>query len=240
MSVMPPDLSWQPEEPSPACARIIQAALTRVPPQLAGVYFPPWVGTHYGQSTSEGPRPKIWLLGSSHYEWEAPAAQRGLQRPPGLTCWNIAAQLTATSHRFYTNIECTLLGRKPTPAEREAVWSSVVFSNFVQQIVGYGPTARPTPQMWATGHTAFRSLLAALQPDVVLVYGFELWEHLPGGYTALQDIREGTITLQRRAYGHTIACRVMHPSSPRFASRAWHPVVHRAMEETAGRSLRTS
>jgi hypothetical protein len=189
------------------------------------------VGANYGQSTSDGPSPKVWLLGASHYEWEPHAAQCGIQRPPTLTCWNIAAQLTATSHRFYTNLECTLLGRKPTPAEREEIWASVVFSNFVQQIVGYGPTARPTPHMWTAGQTAFRSLLAALQPDVVLVLGFELWDKLPEEYTALRDIRAGTITLKRRSYGHTIACRVMHPSSPRFSSRAWHQGIKRAMEE---------
>jgi hypothetical protein len=124
-----------------------------------------------------------------------------------------------------------LLGKKPTPVEREDVWSSLIFANFVQRLVGYGPTAKPTPHMWATGHTAFRSILAALQPDVVLVFGFELWDKLPGGYTALQDIREGTTTLKRREYGHTIACRVRHPSSPGFSSRAWHTVIKRAMEE---------
>ena len=147
----------------------------------------------------------------------------------GPTCWNIAAHLTSASHRFYTNIECTLLGKKPTPAEREEVWSSLVFSNFVQQIVGYGPTARPTPHMWAGGHTAFRSILEALQPDVVLVCGFELWDHLPGGYTALQAIQEGKMSLQRRVYGHTIACRVRHPSSPGFSSGSWHQVITRVM-----------
>src|SRR5262249_55020195 len=149
----------------------IQAALTRVPPHLAGVYFSPWVGAHYGTRPLLGHRTKVWLLGASHYEWEPHAAQRGLQRPPTLTCWNIAAQLTGTSHRFYTNLECTLLGRKPTPQEREYFWSSLTFSNFVQQIVGCGPTARPTPHMWATGHTAFHSILEVLQPDVVLVFG---------------------------------------------------------------------
>jgi len=230
MSVIPPNLPWQPDEPSPACARIMQSYLTRVPPHLAGVYFHPAVGANYGQSTSDGPSPKVWLLGASHYEWEPHAAQCGIQRPPTLTCWNIAAQMTSSTIRFYTNLECTLLGRMPTPAEREEIWASVVFSNFVQQIVGYGPTARPTPHMWTAGQTAFRSLLAALQPDIALVFGFELWDHLPGGYTALQDIREGTITLQRRMYGHTIACRLRHPSSVGFSSRAWHPVITRAME----------
>jgi hypothetical protein len=206
----------------------MQSYLARVPPHLAGVYFHPAVGANYGQRTSDGPIPKIWLLGASHYEWEPQAAQRGLPRPPTLTCWNIAAQLTATTHRFYTNIECTLLGKKPTPAEREEVWASVVFSNFVQQLVGYGPTAKPTPHMWATGHTAFQSILAALQPDIVLVCGFELWDHLPGGYQALEAVQEGKITLQRRMYGHTIACRVRHPSSPGFSSRAWHTGITRA------------
>jgi hypothetical protein len=229
MSVMPPDRPWQPEEPSPACARIMQSYLTRVPPDLAGVYFHPAVGAHYGKRTSDGPSPKLWLLGASHYEWELQAAQRGIQRPPTLTCWNIAAQLTTASHRFYTNIECTLLGKKATPAEREEVWSSLVFSNFVQQIVGYGPTARPTPHMWAGGRTAFQSILEVLQPDVVLVCGFELWDKLPGGYRSLQDMHEGTIVLKRRVYGHTIACRVRHPSSPGFSSRAWHQVLTRAM-----------
>jgi hypothetical protein len=230
MRVMPPNLPWQPEEPSPACARIMQSYRTRVPPHLAGVYFHPAVGAHYGQSNLHGHSTKIWLLGASHYEWEPQAAQRGLQRPPTLTCWNIAAQLTTATHRFYTNIECTVLGKKPTPAEREEVWSSMVFSNFVQQIVGYGPTAKPTPHMWAGGHTAFRSILEALQPDVVLVFGFELWDKLPGGYQALQAMQHGKISLQRRAYGHTIACRVRHPSSPGFSSRSWHQVITRVME----------
>jgi hypothetical protein len=191
MSAMPPNLPWQPEEPSPACARIIHAALTRVPPNLARVYFHPWVGAHYGKSNLHGHSTKLWLLGASHYEWEPQAAQRGIQRPPTLTCWNIVAQMTSSTTRFHTNIECTLLGRKPTPAEREEVWSSVVFSNFVQQVVGYGPTARPTPQMWTAGQTAFRSILAALQPDIVLVFGFELWDKLPGEYRHFRTSEKG-------------------------------------------------
>jgi hypothetical protein len=99
--------------------------------------------------------------------------------------------MTSSTTRFHTNIECTLLGRKPTPAEREEVWSSVVFSNFVQQVVGYGPTARPTPQMWTAGQTAFRSILAALQPDIVLVFGFELWDKLPGEYRHFRTSEKG-------------------------------------------------
>jgi hypothetical protein len=231
MCGMPPDRPWQPEEPSPACARIIQAALTRVPPHLAGVYFHPWVGAHYGTSSLHGHSTKLWLLGASHYEWEPHAAQRGIQRPASLTCWNVASQITSSTIRFHTNIECTLLGKKPTPAEREDIWASLAFANLVQEIVGYGPRAKPTPHMWATGQTAFRSLLAALQPDVVLVFGFALWDHLPGGYTALPAMQDGKIPLQRREYGHTIACRVRHPSSPGFSSRAWHTVIKRAMEE---------
>jgi hypothetical protein len=94
--------------------------------------------------------------------------------------------------------------------------------------------------MWTAGQIAFFSILAALQPDVVLVFGFELWDKLPGGYRALEAMQAGKITLQRRVYGHTIACRVMHPSSPRFSSRAWHTVIKRAMDAPASCPLRPS
>jgi hypothetical protein len=61
-------------------------------------------------------------------------------------------------------------------------WQSVVFYNYVQVPMS-GSRKSPTAEDFADGVVPFFEVLAAYQPDLVIVWGKRLWEHLPDGGT---------------------------------------------------------
>lgn len=201
---LPPLPPRQPQRPGPAATAVIQQAVARVPVSLQDANFLPWVGEHYGQSGLFGPR-KILVVGESHYAWEEDAFI-----DPTLTCWCIAGQLTGEDapKAYWTNVVIALRGRHPASAEKLQAWHAMAYYTYVQQIVGAGPRQRPTRAMWTASHAAFRSVLAALQPDVVLVLGVGVWDHLPAGTEELPALTvesglratlpAGSVTLRRR------------------------------------------
>jgi uracil-DNA glycosylase len=100
--------------------------------------------------------------------------------------------------------------------------------------VGFGPRVRPTPEMWSKALPAFMEVLSHLKPQSVVVLGYILWDHLPGGF---QDgpVLEGSGRPRTRIYrvgedSQALAFATLHPSSGGFSALDWHPLIMRAIE----------
>ncbi|WP_370621706.1 hypothetical protein NMD10_27700 (plasmid) [Citrobacter portucalensis] len=135
------------------------------------VKFLPWVGERY-HSSRYGVR--VLVLGESHY---------GVQEDytPDFTRDVVNGHAFQSGFRFFTMIT-TLLRGSPGCAdeeERREAWQHVAFYNYVQEFVGDAGRIRPTRAMWRDAAAALEEVVTELRPDVILVLGYQMWDHLP-------------------------------------------------------------
>jgi len=112
------------------------------------------------------------VLGESHYGKEGDSE-------PTLTQDTVRYWAQERRYKFFTMIAKVLLGN-PGWIDDEAraeVWEHVAFYNFVQSLLPAARTA-PTFTEWCAAQVPFKTVLAALQPDAVLVLGSGLWDHI--------------------------------------------------------------
>lgn len=176
-------------------------------------YFEPWVGRNYQAGGA------FLILGESHYG------------PPDLP-GNFTQVLTQEyadgewNHRFWTNIMQAVMGRPYWEIDRNEFWASVAFYNYVQQPVAETAGVAPTSEMFMSSKTAFFSVLNRLKPKSVLVLSKRLWDNLPAGGRAAEDIRHEESRREALIYPHdggeAIATWIPHPSYG-FSWRRWHP-----------------
>lgn len=188
-------------------------------PKVSGVYYQPWCGPHYGDASASPFRSRrILVLGESHYTTRADGDG------PDLTEWCVEnyALNEKKRRRYFTSVASALTGERPVSIpSKQAAWRSIAFYNYVQKRVGAAARRRPTEEMWNEGSKPFRAVLKALAPDVVFVFGKELWENMPDADVATK-LRATRGSLGIRAYrtggrgGHALAYGMRHPSGRGF------------------------
>ncbi|BEG46689.1 hypothetical protein KXR38_005439 [Escherichia coli] len=133
--------------------------------------FIPFVGSKYENSIYGL---KLLVLGLSHYG-------DADDNYPDFTKDVIAENAYTTGNRFFTILTNVLrLSRESiTDDQRKITWENIAFYNYIQQIVGEKGRISPTKEMWDSAREPFLSVIKQLQPNVILVLGTELWDHLP-------------------------------------------------------------
>ncbi|MDE2831931.1 MAG: hypothetical protein OXN20_17600 [Gemmatimonadota bacterium] len=137
------------------------------------VFFKPWVGNNF----SEGGlwSKKVLILGESHYQWD-----ENIPLTEDLTIQCVQEQIAGgRTKAFWTNIVIALLNVRPSLKDKYRCWQSVAFYNYIQCSVGFGPRVRPSPEMWEKSQEPFFEVLNDLQPDCIIVLGYQLWDNLP-------------------------------------------------------------
>ena len=107
--------------------------------------FRPWIGENYQQGRW-GKR--VLVLGESHYQWDE---NMPIDNWPTLTieCVEeiISGHAQGRWQAFWTKVAVASLGHTSTLDEKRTFWHSVAFYNYIQHCVGFGPYARPTPEI---------------------------------------------------------------------------------------------
>ena len=151
----------------------------------------------------------------------------------------LKGELKPEAKGFFTRIGRLLTerdaGGEPKLYEPEALWSSIVFYNFVPVIVGQRPKVRPTGEMWEAGAKPFLHVLKECEAEAVLVLGKELWHKMPVSHEPARYFDfEKSSRAARRYFLHGSAERspyrvtatyIDHPSSFGWESGRWRPVV---------------
>lgn len=183
---------------------------------MSNIQFEPWVGNDYWDGGCFGKR--ILVLGESQYgeNWGASMTK------------DLLYDQTYSSHTkiAYTNFERALEGDYTDKDDRERIWNSVMFYNYVQSCVS---KARKSPAQWQFDESedAFFEVLETYEPDVILVWGTRLWNFLPYiNYEAGTDCEYEGFQYRSGSYttdsGLVIPCYEMqHPSSG-FSWSWWH------------------
>lgn len=138
--------------------------------KFPGVTFHPWVGKLYGRHSRFGA--SLLVLGESHYG--------GTQdNRPDFTRIVVKRWGQEERNKFFTIIAKVLLGNPSwlSNEDRAEVWEHVSFYNLIQEILD-GPRIRPTFRQWVQAQAPFNVVTETLKPDLILVLGLDLGEHL--------------------------------------------------------------
>ncbi len=178
----------------------------------------PWLGDAYQRASREikGRDDGHWhVMGESHYgqpEEQNSAFTR-----------NVIRQLAIPGYGFFDRL-LSIVAREPAAdLDREAGWSRLAYSNFVQELLP-DTDRRPTASHWAAGREAFFGQLAITRPPQLLIVGRQQWDNLPtegGAPLPALVAADGSTVEDAWLYAYrvgnetafTVAVWVYHPSS---------------------------
>jgi hypothetical protein len=169
---------------------------------MTNVFFKPWVGENYKAAGFNGKR--ILVLGESCFCGECPSCvaydPAGNLIPPEEeegkefeTCRDkisdvvtgflayTKGELKEWSMKTYRRFTDVFMERQCTPEETKAFWHSFVLYNYIQTALEK-PRIAKKPLQWETGKKPFFEVLAEYNPDVVIVWGRELWNNMLTGF----------------------------------------------------------
>lgn len=206
---------------------------------MDNVNFKPWIGKNYLSLGLGGKR--ILVLGESHYCTDCEKCERKVMSEEchAFTENIINSYVYNYSGEKYEQtflcFERALAGKVLTQEEREALWNSLAFYNYIQ-IAQTGPRQElvNSPE----SEPAFLEVLEELAPDAIIVWGRRLYNTLPdwnGLHSTLKEI-DG---YQADVWTYDIdgknipALAVDHPSCLRGKDwEFWHKVIKTFLERT--------
>lgn len=205
---------------------------------MENVFFLPFVGRDYLSGGIFGRR--VMVLGESHYCGEK-CADCGVAGKAGdcaaFTSGVIERYLDPKAERepwmnTYLKFERSLVGHETDQAERERIWRSLLFFNYLQ--VAMDETRKAgTHEQYQQAQKAFYETLDQYRPESVIVWGKRLWNYLPGDerWRAEEDlvvdgehVATGSYALDNGQRARVTA--VYHPSAG-YSWDWWHKVITR-------------
>lgn len=141
---------------------------------MSTIAFHPWVGNLYSARNRFNAR--VLILGEFHH-----GARQEMH--VGTTVQAVEVLAKERRHPYFTTLAKFLLGMEReswiSDSDRAEIWDHVAFYNYVQETVGDYRDRRPTPAMWGAAAAPLLELLAQLKPQLLVVVGRELHNHLP-------------------------------------------------------------
>jgi hypothetical protein len=150
------------------------------------VFFQPYVGKDYTTGGIFGKR--IMVLGESHYcdEGCADCGNVSSHREcMAFTNGVVGDYLDELKPRerwmsTFLKFERSLVGHETDWPERQRIWKSVLFYNYLQVAMG-GPRKVGTDAEYRQAEQAFFSVLDHYRPQYIIAWGNRLWGQMPGG-----------------------------------------------------------
>jgi hypothetical protein len=192
--------------------------------------FKPWIGNHYRDQPFMGKR--ILILDESNYQ----ADRKKPAHNPYYSIERVQKMLnTEATTMFWTKMAAAMIGEKPNHKQRLEFWNSIAFYTYVQESLiwnGQGARVQPSQTMLNESEPAFYQVLNDLEPEVIIVIGFQNWELLPPGDA--QELRiEGAAHETTRRYQHSggsaLAFAVRRVTMG-FDAREIHPFIKQVID----------
>ncbi len=189
------------------------------------INFAPWVGNNYDSGGIFGK--KIMVLGQSHYGDDSAENNKDLTK--AVIKEYLEYPDTVPSYlRSFKVFERSLVGKSTDNRDRDAIWNSLVFYNYVQTLAAEGLRKAPKKKDYKESAGAFFEVLETYRPQYVIVWGPSLWYNLPednwieGKKTTYEgiDIFNGWYNLFSGEKVRMIC--VSHPASGSFSWDFWH------------------
>lgn len=198
-------------------------------------FFHPWVGKDY--KTGGLFNRRIMILGESHYCGEdcKECGNSKVFDCSQFTIDVIKSYLDVKVERerwmsTFLKFERSLVNHVTSPEDSKAIWDSLIFYNYLQFAM-HGPRQAGTSEQYKASEEPFFSVLEQYQPDLMIVWGTQLWNQLPGdrwedGQQLLVDdypIQNGYYRLANGKKVRTIC--VYHPSVG-YSWDYWYRVIN--------------
>lgn len=193
------------------------------------IHFRPWVGDNYEKGIG-GKR--LLVLGESHYsDTDDPELTQTVMKK--LFDYKLGAGEYESWMKTFTVFERAMTGRELSGEESVAFWNSVLFYNFIQEMLP-GAGYRPTRKQFAGSAAAFDEVLNEYEPDLIITWGTALFDNTP----ALDGRDAPSIELDNNAIytyeyvllsgKHCKMLRMSHPSR-NYSIVKWHEIISKFM-----------
>jgi hypothetical protein len=194
---------------------------------MENVFFHPHVGKNYETTGFNGL--KLLILGESHYcEYKC----ENCGKIHNKECAGFTIEVLTRFFKYkegkvefedwmrtFTRFTNVLLEEEADNQTLLNFWDSVIFYNYVQSSTE-GSRISPTDKQFEESKKAFLEILEYFKPDLILVWGKRLWDHMPDcGFWGKEDILDNFNDhfYYYEASGKKIpAYRIYHPSSQYF------------------------
>ncbi len=192
---------------------------------MCKITFLPWIGNKYEQGINNK---KVLVLGESHYCASPSDVYPQMTTDIITGLWDEESEHEGYKNT-YTKFERALSGKPLNGREKEAVWNSIAFYNYVQSPMSEA-REKPTADEFRSSEAAFFETINRLQPDCIIAWGKRLYNNLPKKGSQLPDLQlsDGeafetwSYTLEN---GKTVALlQITHPSAA-FVPQYWYPVM---------------
>lgn len=192
---------------------------------MNNIKFQPWVGKQYEKGLHAK---RVLVLGESHYCSDTNDAI------PSLTQDIIKDLYDANSphepyKNTYTKFVKALVGRDIDFNDKQQIWNSIAFYNFVQVPIS-GARVAPTPKEFQGATKAFFEVIEELQPHYIIAWGQRLYDNLPDNGFQGKDlvVSEGESheiwCYTTKAMRNIPVLRITHPSAG-FSWDVWHTTI---------------
>ena len=166
--------------------------------------FKPWIGSKFIDEGLYGL--KLLFLGEAHY------GKAGEEHEN--TTIDTVRYYSRHKHRYFTTTaKIGLLkgaGDYLNADSKIDFYERIAFCNLVQEFVAETAGIRPTKEMWESSRQSILPIIEELKPDLVIVLGADLNDHLPKLPSSVKT------------------CKVNHPSMA-FSYSKWLPAVREAL-----------
>ena len=183
---------------------------------MSNINFRPWIGKNYLSSGLEGKR--ILVLGESNFctdycgETDCESCGKRRRRGPVFAENIINGYVYNYSgykyEQVYLCFERAMAGRVLTQEEREELWNSMAFYNYIQVVPSGHRQKWDTPE----SESAFLEVLKELTPDAIIVWGRRLYRTLPrwdGQYSTFDVDGNKIDTWTFDSNGETFTCSIV-------------------------------
>lgn len=205
---------------------------------MSNVFFKPFVGKNYQTGGIFGKR--IMILGESHHCGDDCSNRCTRAECANFTNNVLEQYLGDDDWEKYFNtfrrFERSLVGHYTNEEDQREIWNSVLFYNYLQVAMG-GPRQAGTTTDYQTAVPAFYEVLDTYQPECIIVWGYRLWDSLPGDDRWQESepiVMEDGQTVETGFYqlgngNRAKAMAVCHPSAG-YSWEKWHDAIQKFLK----------
>jgi len=203
------------------------------------VNYPPWIGSSYGDKGEI----RILIVGRSYFD----------ARYKDKTIEDFISEhiRNRMNDPFYSALELVISERKHWKSglgglklDRKKFWNSLCYHQFIQGILkdGYTP---PDRTMWKEGQDIYKEVLVSLQPDIVIMAGMDVFNHMPtlkgrAGRTYTANSSELKTWILDLGGADCWICGFENPRDSSFHTDVWKDLYHQFLADYRNKHRLTS
>lgn len=214
-----------------------------------GVKFLPWIGDKYedgiyydekgilrpGNDNGNGKGKKVLVLGESFYWGDEEDDTEGNNDDASYFVEDLIKQVISENPDFnirtFTRFENAMAHKNEEwgLAERQDFWNHLIFYDYVQEPLKF-PRLSPSEEQFKDSEASFWKVIEACNPDIIIVWGKRLYNHLPQEGEQGKDIECNDDSVETWVYRNNVrVIPIIHPAAPMFSTKIWNNIIVKSL-----------